>query len=256
MGERGKGRMRGQGTRGTRRGGRMARSVQANPVDDKWKWLSTYANDSSISSPPVFNVESRPSAEAKCCDCPGDFFRLLFTDELVDTIVENTKVYATQKGYSVSFDREEILAYLGMNIAMGIVDLPEHTDYWTQEPMLRSPWFSCVMSLKRFKAISRFLHFADNVLALSRDNPSYDRLWKIRPVIDSIQRQSQKAYTPGKCVSVDESMIGTRGRLSFIQYMPKKPTKCGIKVWVCSESVTGYTNFKCTLARTLSAQMD
>lgn len=238
-GGRGRGRMRGQGTRGTRRGGRTARSVQANPVDDKWKWLSTYTNDSSISSP-VFNVESGPSAEAKCCDCPGDFFRLLFTDELVDTIVENTKVYAAQKGYSVSFGREEILAYLGMNIAMGIVDLPEHTDYWTQESMLRSPWFPCVMSLKRFKAISRFLHFADNALALSRDNPSYDRLWKIRPVIDSIQRQSQKAYTPGKCVSVDESMIGTRGRLSFIQYMPKKPTKWGIKVWVCSESVTGY----------------
>ena len=93
-GGRGRGRMRGQGTRGTRRGGRTACSVQANPVDDKWKWLSTYANDSSISSPPVFNVESGPSAEAKCCDCPGDFFRLLFTDELVDTIVKNTKVHA------------------------------------------------------------------------------------------------------------------------------------------------------------------
>ena len=76
-GGKGRGRMRGQGTRGTRRG-RTARSIQANPVDDKWKWLSTYANDSSILSP-VFNVESGPSAEAKCCDCPGDFFRLLFT---------------------------------------------------------------------------------------------------------------------------------------------------------------------------------
>ena len=106
--------------------------------------------------------------------------------------------------------------------------------------MLRSPWFPCVMSLKRFKVISQFLHFADNALALSHDNPSYDRLWKIWPVTDSIQRQSQKTYTPGKCVSVDESMIGTRGHLSFIQYMPKKLTKWGIKVWVCSESVTGY----------------
>ncbi len=36
-------------------------------------------------------------------------------------------------------------------------------------------------------------------------------------------------------------MIGTRGRLSFLQYMPKKTTKWGIKVvWVCSESKTGY----------------
>ena len=68
-------------------------------------------NDSSISSP-VFNVECGPPAVAKCCDCPRDFFRLLFTNELVDTIVENTKVYAAQKGYSVTFGHEEILAYL------------------------------------------------------------------------------------------------------------------------------------------------
>ena len=35
-------------------------------------------------------------------------------------------------------------------------------------------------------------------------------------------------------------MIGTKGHLSFLQYMPKKPTKWGIKVWVCSESKMGY----------------
>ena len=35
-------------------------------------------------------------------------------------------------------------------------------------------------------------------------------------------------------------MIGTKGHLSFLQYMPKKPTKWGIKVWICSESKTGY----------------
>ena len=35
-------------------------------------------------------------------------------------------------------------------------------------------------------------------------------------------------------------MIGTKSRLSFIQYMPKKPTKWGIKVWVCCDARTGY----------------
>ena len=68
----------------------------------------------------------------------------------------------------------------------------------------------------------------------------YDRLWKIRPVINVVQKQSQMAYTVGKHVSVDESMIGTKGRLSFLQYMPKKPTKWGIKVWISSESKTNY----------------
>jgi len=39
---------------------------------------------------------------------------------------------------------------------------------------------------------------------------------------------------------VDESMIGFKGRLGFIQYMPKKPTKWGLKAFVLSDACTGY----------------
>ena len=35
-------------------------------------------------------------------------------------------------------------------------------------------------------------------------------------------------------------MVGTRCRVEFIQYMPKKPTKFGIKLWVICEADTGY----------------
>ena len=35
-------------------------------------------------------------------------------------------------------------------------------------------------------------------------------------------------------------MISYKGRLAFIQYMPKKPKKWGMKAWVLSESKTGY----------------
>ena len=41
-------------------------------------------------------------------------------------------------------------------------------------------------------------------------------------------------------LSIDESMIGTKCCLSFIQYLPAKPTKWKIKVWVCSDAATGY----------------
>ncbi len=50
----------------------------------------------------------------------------------------------------------------------------------------------------------------------------YDKMWKIRLVIDSVNIQAQASYTPGKSISIDESMIGTRGRLSF---WPKKVEK-------------------------------
>ena len=36
-------------------------------------------------------------------------------------------------------------------------------------------------------------------------------------------------------------MIGFKGRLSFIQYMPKNPTKWGMKAFVLADSKSGYT---------------
>ncbi len=77
--------------------------------------------------------------------------------------------------------------------------------------------------------------------------------------MEVIKLRCKEIYTPGKCVSVDESMIGTRGRLSFLQYLPKKPTKWGIKVWVCSESKTGYIHdfevLKYTLGKVTDVSM-
>ena len=47
-------------------------------------------------------------------------------------------------------------------------------------------------------------------------------------------------YTLGREISVDEGMIAYRGRVSYLQYIPKKPTKFGIKVWMVAESKSGY----------------
>lgn len=41
-----------------------------------------------------------------------EFFQLLFTDELLESIVENTNLYASQKGYNIHFSVEDIQAYL------------------------------------------------------------------------------------------------------------------------------------------------
>ena len=154
-----------------------------NRCDSEESWEDKYNDDSTLSSPPPFFENVGPSAEALSCDKPDEFFRLLVTDGLLDFIVENTNLYAHQQGVPVLLSRDEILSYFGMNIAMGIVSLPEISDYWSREPMLRVPWFPSVISRNKFLLISRYLHFADNSKAPSRDNPNYDKLWKIREVV-------------------------------------------------------------------------
>ena len=239
---RGVGRGRGMGVGRGRGRGRRGRGLGSSDssVDKEWKWEKEWNDDSSISAPPEFDEDTGPKCEALECNKPDKFFHLMFTDELVDIIVTNTNLYATQQGSNVVFSREDIMGYIGLNIAMGVVNLPNIQDYWTREPILQIPWFSTVMSQRKFLTLTRCLHFANNTNSLPRTDPSFDKLWKIRQVIEVIKQRCKKIYSPGKCVSVDESMIGTCGRLSFLQYLPKKPTKWGIKLWVCAESKTGY----------------
>ena len=52
-------------------------------------------------------------------------------------------------------------------------------------------------------------------------------------------------YFPSRYISIDEMMVGTRCHVVFLQYLPKKPTKFGMKVWVNSEAKSGYVlNFQ------------
>ena len=60
------------------------------------------------------------------------------------------------------------------------------------------------------------------------------------PLISHLSATFSKYCCPDRHLSIDEMIIGTRCRVAFLQYLPKKPTRFGIKVWVVSESKTGY----------------
>ena len=92
---------------------------------------------------------------------------------------------------------------------------------------------------RSFYEIQRYLHFNDNTLAVNKDHSCY-KLFKIRPILDIVDETFRLHYSPATNVSIDEQMIGTKARLSFIQYLPKKPKKWGVKVWVLADASNGY----------------
>ena len=47
-------------------------------------------------------------------------------------------------------------------------------------------------------------------------------------------------HFPSRHISIDETMIGFRGRFGARQYMPQKPTKWGIKAFTMADSTNGY----------------
>ncbi|XP_063302359.1 piggyBac transposable element-derived protein 4-like [Pelobates fuscus] len=86
----------------------------------------------------------------------------------------------------------------------------------------------------------RFLHFSDNTKCPPRDNPQYDQLYKLRPLISHFNRQFGSLYTPQKNICVDESLMKYKGRLGFKQYIPAKRSRYGIKLYKLCESASGY----------------
>ena len=85
------------------------------------------------------------------------------------------------------------------------------------------------MSSRRFELILKFLHLSDSRQQPSRGKTRYNKLYKIRPLLNLVVENFQSVYTPTQSLSIDESMIGFKGRLAFLQYMPKKLHLWGMK---------------------------
>ena len=71
----------------------------------------------------------------------------------------------------------------------------------------------------------RFWYFSDNESAVDGD-----RLFKSRKICNALRERFQVLYTPGKEISIDESMVLWRDRLIFRQYIPNKKHKYGVNL--------------------------
>ena len=92
------------------------------------------------------------------------------------------------------------------------------------------------MKRDRFSLHMRFLHLNDNSNYRRKGEPGHDPLYKLRPFLTPLVANFQSAYTLHHELSIDENMNGFKGHLGFIQYMPKKPTKLGMKAFVLSDA--------------------
>ena len=111
---------------------------------------------------PAFSYPARPSARTKELTSPMKIFQLMLTTEIVEAIVQQSKRFASQKGVTLHLCAEELLAFIAVNVAMGILRLPQVRDYWTTSEVLSTPWFSSIMPRDQFFTILKFLHLADS----------------------------------------------------------------------------------------------
>lgn len=84
--------------------------------------------------------------------------------------------------------------------------------------------------------MSRIIHF-DDVISWRQSNTN-DKFSSIREIFDKWTELLSHYFNPSECVTVDEQLLGFRGRCKFRQYMSSKPERYGIKFWllVCSKT--------------------
>jgi len=134
----------------------------------------------------------------------------------------------------------EILNMMGLLIAHSMCPIKtslEHHWSSTQNGAVPAGTWSRFMKRKRFREISRFLHFSDNKNPMAKK----DRAWKIRPVIDTLQKTFLEGITFGRWIAFDEMVIPSKSsRNSVRMYLKNKPHKYGTKLFAACCGETNY----------------
>ena len=114
--------------------------------------------------------------------------------------------------------------------------MPNHRLYWSTEADTRNlAVMQCGLTLNRFEALVRSLHFVNNF-----DSKKTDRIFKIRNIFDHFNKKFLDLAQPLPMYwAIDEAMEPYYGRHGLKQYIRGKPVRFGYKFW-CLCSCEGY----------------
>jgi len=210
----------------TRRARKSYRSKKKNEVPIVWS-----------SEKPKFSIitdkseHSDISADIISAESEYEIFRLFIDDQFIEHVVEQTNLYAEQRNKNLNVSKFEILVMVGGFLLSGYAKYTNKRFYWNRDsdcPTILSDAIRC----NRFEDILHHIHFNNN-----QQNDGQDRLYKLRPLLDHMQRKFLALNPLEEHLSIDESMIPYYGRHFAKQYIRGKPIRFGYKNWaLCSSS--------------------
>ncbi len=170
-------------------------------------------------------------------------FQLFVSGKMISKLVEYTNKEANRVCNESQLewtpvDDVEMAALIGLLILAGVygASLESLKEMWSVKS--GRPVFKATMSRNRFESILRFMRFDDKSTRAER--AKNDKLAPIREIWQMFNESLRKPYKPSSDITVDEQLVGFRGRCPFLVYMPKKPCKYGMKVWWAADAYTSY----------------
>lgn len=214
---------------------------------DKHKWSSRQPR--SQSRRPSRNiVHIRPGPVRSCKNLldPLQCFSCFITDNMIDLIVTHTNAeiaiksqkYKTVKSTQRPTDANELRALIGiLTLSAALKDnhLPSRELFDTTFCGNR---YRSTMSCERFDLLINCLRFDDK--STRQERRLTDVFAPFRDIWDLFIAKCQENYKPGCYLTIDEQLLGFRGRCPFRIYIPNKPNKYGIKIVMLVDNSTKY----------------
>lgn len=179
-----------------------------------------------------------------------DYLKLFLTDEVLEPMRINTNKYAefcaSKRGY---VDKkwhpietvQELWTYFTVLLIMSINYVPRLSDYWSDNLSLGNEQIKRLMTRDRFVKIKHYFHVSDRDAEKNKENEDFSYTQKLEPFMSDIKTKFLNHFEPFQNLSIDEAIVKFKGRLGIVQYMPLKPDKRGIKMWMLCTSQLGYT---------------
>ena len=137
---------------------------------------------------------------------PYDFYRLYYPENYIDHVVQQSKIYAIQKGKpqkANAITNDVVMCGQAAILLSGYCKFPQRRMYWEESLDTNNQLLKQNLRRDTFETFLEVLHFTDNLLSDS-DN---DRFKKVRPIFDNLNRQSKRYAPQLPHMSVDECMV-------------------------------------------------
>jgi Transposase IS4 len=202
-------------------------SLDESSDDEEESKDSTWSGEVRDINVPAFSAVPGKQHEAQRAQSVLDYFQLFLPLSLLQQWTGFTNEYAKPRNDERDWRTtpQELYAFIGVHIFMGICDLPDYHMYWSHE--YGHSFVSSTFSRERFHELLYYFHVAPIQPPLSAS----DRLYHVRPLIKSLQESFHRQYQPSRYLTLDESIVAFKGRSAIKQYIPSKPHKWGYKVY-------------------------
>lgn len=141
---------------------------------------------------------------------------LYFFIELLD--LETNRYSFQQFERTLGLTRDYLKKYIRIYIMSSIVELPSMRCHWCPTT-IATKLIRDAVSVNTFEKIKQCLHFNNNENMKQNNEVKYDRLFKIRPLVNSLLN-SYATVPKEECLSLDEQLFATKTHSYIRKYIP------------------------------------